>query len=269
MHMGLLERFRVLKSDISTSDEIGAELGRLDKVKADAERELSRLGDMRPGLLVTASNDELATHDAAMTRCRRDIEQADARCASLEPEWRARESLDAEQRDAAERAELYDAAVKARADGKRLLADYEKGAKALAATLERIAAASQAIGRANDRLPDGKALVEHFEPNNGRSAVSDEPTPMIRKWFTADGHDLGTSKPMGVPGLVSRMVKGYGTTIPGTGRPAEPHVPLLSRIALPRSTDLSEGFHWRGSEARPKPLTVDQEAILRFHGFFQ
>jgi len=268
--MGLLERFRPLKADTSTSDEIGAELGRLDKVKADAERELSRLGDMRPGLLVTASNDELATHDAAMTRCRRDIERADARRAVLEPEWRARESLDTEQRDVAERQALYQNAIKARSEGKRLLGEYEKGAKALAATLERIAAASQTIGRANDRLPDGRAEVEHFELFNGRSAVSDEPVPMIRKWFTADGRDLGTSRPMGVPGIVSRMVKGYGgATIPGTGRPAEPHVPLLSRIALPRSADLAEGFHWRGSEARPKPLTADQEAILRFHGILQ
>lgn len=268
--MGLLERFRPLKADISTSDEIGAELGRLDKVKADAERELSRLGDMRPGLLVTASNDELATHDAAMARCRRDIEQADARRAVLEPEWRARETLDAEQRETAERAELYDAAVKARAEGKRLLGEYEKGAKALAVTLERLAAASQAIGRANDRLPAGKAEVEHFELNNGRTATPDQSAPMIQKWFTADGHDLGTSKPMGVPGLVSRMVKGYGgATIPGTGRSAEPHVPLFSRVALPRTSDPADGDHWRGGETRSKPLTADQTAVLRYHGLIQ
>lgn len=268
--MGLLGKFTMLRAETSPLDAFDAEVARLEAARAAADAEGLRLESLRPDVLLTGSNDELRQHDEAAGRCRREVEQATARLDALARERSAREALNADRADVAERAELYDAAVKARADGKRLLADYEKGAKALAATLERIAAASQAIGRANDRLPDGKAEVEHFELNNGRAAVSDQSAPMIRKWFTADGHDLGTSKPMGVPGLVSRLVRGYGgATIPGTGRPAVPHVPLLSRIALPRSADLSDGYHWRGSEARPKPLTADQEAILRFHGILQ
>ncbi len=264
--MGLLGKFTMLRAETSALDAINAEVARIEAARAVADAEGLRLESLRPDVLLTGSNDELRQHDEAAGRCRREVEQATARLDAMARERSARETLDTEQRDMAERAALYDAAVKARAEGKRLLADYEKGSKALAATLDRIAAASQAIGRANDRLPDGKAEVEHFELNNGRAAVSDSPAPMIRKWFTADGHDLGTSRPMGVPGLVSRMVKGYGGTIPGTGRPAEPHVPLLSRIALPRSADLSDGYHWRGSEAKPKPATADELAILRYHG---
>ncbi len=268
--MGLLGKFTMLRAETSALDAIDAEVARLEAARAAADVEALRLESLRPDVLLTGSNDELRQHDEAAGRCRREVEQATARLDALARERSAREALDADQRDAAERAELYDAAVKARAEGKRLLVEYEKSAKALALTLERIAAASQAIGRANDRLPDGKAELEHFEINNGRVAVSDSPMPMIQKWFTADGRDLGTSRPMGVPGLVSRLVRGYGgTTIPGTGRPAVAHVPLLSRIALPRSADLAEGFHWRGSEARPNPLTADQEAILRFHGILQ
>ena len=264
--MGLLGKFTMLRAETSPLATFDAEVARLEAARAAADAEALRLEELRPDVLLTGTQGELLQHDEAAGRCRREVEQATARLDALARERAARETLDADQRDAAERAELYDAAVKARAEGKRLLAEYEKGAKALAATLERLAAAGQAIGRANDRLPDGKAMVEHFERFNGRSAVSDEPVPMIRKWFTADGHDLGTSKPMGVPGLVSRLVRGYGTTIPGTGRPAEPHVPLLSRVALPRSADLGDGFHWQGAETKPKPATADELAILRYHG---
>jgi len=265
--MGLLGKFTMLRAETSTSDEIGGEVARLEAVRAAADAEALRLESLRPDVLLTGSNDELRQHDDAAGRCRREVEQAMARLDALARERSAREALDADQRDATERAEMYNAAIKARAEGKRLLGEYEKGAKALAATLERIAAASQAIGRANDRLPDGKAVVEHFEPNNGGGGAPDSPMPMIRKWFTADGRDLGTSRPMGVPGLVSRLVRGYGgTTIPGTGRPAEPHVPFLSRIALPRSADLGDGFHWQGTETKPQPLTPDELAILRYHG---
>ncbi len=265
--MGLLGKFTMLRAETSPLDVFDAEVARLEAARAAADAEALRLESLRPDVLLTGSNDELRQHDDAAGRCRREVEQALARLDALTRERATRESLDSEQRDMAERQALYQNAIKARAEGKRLLGEYEKGAKALAATLERIAAASQAIGRANDCLPAGKAEVDHFEIFNGRAAVSDEPAPMIRKWFTADGHDLGTSIPMGVPGLVSRMVKGYGgATIPGTGRPAVAHVPLLSRVALPRSADLSDGFHWQGAETKPKPATADELAILRYHG---
>ncbi len=145
--------------------------------------------------------------------------------------------------------------------------DYEKSAKALAAILDRIAAASQAIGRANDRLPDGKAEVAHFEPFNGTTAVPDQPMGLVEMWISPDGHNLGSSRPHGVVGVVKRMAKGYrGGTIPGTGRSAVPHVPLLSRIALPRTSDPADGDYWRGGETKPQPPPADELAILRFHG---
>jgi len=262
--MGLLERFRVLKADISTFDEIGAELGRLDKVKADAERELSRLGDMRPGLLVTASNDELATHDAAKVVCRRDIEQADARRAVLEPEWRARESLDAEQRDVAERADLYTKARAGRKEGVRLIDEYQRDAEALAGKLRRLSDIERTIRHANSRLPDGKAEIEAVEPFNGRGASRDH-APEIEVWVdpvTGANYGAGMVNRFLSPHLVRKKVKGYAT-IPGA--PAIPHRSFLDRVSLP-AAGLREAAHYHGCDAAGPALTDAQAAVLRING---
>ena len=262
--MGLLERFRPLKADTSTSDEIGAELGRLDKVKADAERELSRLGDMRPGLLVTASNDELATHDAAMTRCRRDIERADARRAVLEPEWRARESLDAEQRDVAERADLYTKARAGRKEGVRLIDEYQRDAEALAGKLRRLSDIERTIRHANSRLPDGKAEIEAVEAFNGRAATRDH-TPEIETWVdpvTGANYGAGTVNRFVSPHLIRKRIKGYAA-IPGL--PAIPHRSFLDRVSLP-AAGFREAAYWQGSDAAGPALTDPQVAGLRMNG---
>ncbi len=268
--MGLLGKFTMLRAETSPLNVLDAEVSRLEAARAAADAEALRLESLRPNVLLTGSNAELATHDDAAGRCRREVEQATARLDALACERAARERLDDEQRDAAERQARHEAGAKAQAEERRLLRAYEPAAAKLADILRGIATARETMERANADVPEGAKRLETAEVFNGRAAVSDETAPMIRKWFTADGHDLGTSKPMGVPGLVSRLVHGYGgATIPGTGRPAEPHQPFLSRVALPRSADLSDGFHWRGSETRPKPLTVDQEAVLRFHGLIQ
>ncbi len=262
--MGLLERFRPLKADTSTSDEIGAELGRLDKVKADAERELSRLGDMRPGLLVTASNDELATHDAAMTRCRRDIERADARRAVLEPEWRARESLDAEQRDVAERADLYSKARAGRKEGVRLIDEYQRDAEALAGKLRRLSDIERTIRHANSRLPDGKAEIEAVEAFNGRAATRDH-TPEIETWVdpvTGANYGAGTVNRFVSPHLIRKRIKGYAAI---SGLPAIPHRSFLDRVSLP-AAGLREAAHYQGCDADGPAMTDAQAAVLRING---
>jgi len=264
--MGLLGKFIMLRAETSPLDVFDAEVAMLSAARAAADAEGLRLESLRPDVLLTGTEGELRQHDEAAGRCRREVEQATARLDALARERAARESLDSEQRDAVERRVRHEAGAKAQAEERRLLRAYEPAAAKLAEILRGIASARETMERANADLPEGAKRLETAEPFNGHAAVPDQPAPLIRKWFTADNHDVGTSKPMGVPGLVSRLVQGYASTIPGTGRPAEPHVPFLSRIALPRSADLGDGFHWQGSETKPTPLTVDELAILRFHG---
>jgi len=268
--MGLLGKFIMLRAETSPLDVFDAEVAMLSAARAAADAEGLRLESLRPDVLLTGTEGELRQHDEAAGRCRREVEQATARLEALAHERDGRARIDAAAADAAERRARHEAGAKAQAEERRLLRAYEPAAAKLAEILRGIASARETMERANADLPEAAKQLETAEVFNGRAATPDSPAPMIRKWFTADGHDLGTSKPMGVPGLVSRMVKGYGgATIPGTGRPAEPHQPFLSRVALPRSADLSDGFHWQGNETRSKPLTVDQEAVLRFHGLIQ
>ncbi len=265
--MKLLAPFKLLRAADAPLDAFDAEVARLEAARAAADVEALLLESLRPDVLLTGSNDELRQHDEAAGRCRREVEQATARLDALARERDAREHLDADQRDAAERQARHEAGVKAQAEERRLLRAYEPAATKLADILRGIATARQTMDRANADLPEDAKRLESAEPNNGRDAVPDQPIGLVEMWFSPDGHNLGASRPNGVVGAVKRMVRGYrGGTIPGTGRPAVPHVPLLSRVALPRSTDLGDGFHWQGTETKPKPLTADELAILRYHG---
>jgi len=137
----------------------------------------------------------------------------------------------------------------------------------LADILRGIATARETMDRANADLPEG-AKLETAEPSNAVAAVPEQRFGLTEMWFAATGEPLGPSRPSGIAGAFKRAVRGfgYGSPIPGTGRPAEPHQPFLSRVALPRSADLDDGFHWRGAETKPKALADDELAILRFHG---
>ncbi len=266
--MGLLGKFTMLRAETSPLDAFDAEVARLEAARAAADAEALRLESLRPDVLLTGTEGELRQHDDAAGRCRREVEQATARLDALARERAARETLDAERRDAVERKARHEAGVKAQAEERRLLRAYEPAAAKLADILRGIATARETMERANDDLPEGAKRLETAEPSNAVAAVPEQRFGLTEMWFAATGEPLGESRPSGVAGAFKRAVRGfaYGSPIPGTGRPAEPHQPFLARVALPRSADLSDGYHWRGSEARPKPLTVDQEAILRFHG---
>jgi len=265
--MKLLAPFKLLRAADVPLDAFDAEVARLEAARAAADVEALRLESLRPGVLLTGSNDELRQHDEAAGRCRREVEQALARLDALASERTVRASLDAEQRDAVERKARHEAGVKAQTEERRLLRAYEPAAAKLADILRGIATARETMDRANADLPEG-AKLETAEPSNAVAAVPEQRFGLTEMWFTATGEPLGPSRPSGIAGAFKRAVRGfgYGLPIPGTGRPGQPHVPLLSRIALPRSADLSEGFHWRGSETKPTPLTADELAILRFHG---
>ncbi len=269
--MGLLGKFTMLRAETSALDAIDAEVARLEAACAAADAEALRLESLRPDVLLTGTEGELRQHDEAAGRCRREVEQATARLDALAHERAARESLDSEQRDMAERQARHEAGVKAQAEERRLLRAYEPAAAKLADILRGIATARETMDRANADLPEDAKQLETAEPSNAVAAVPEQRFGLTEMWFAATGEPLGPSRPSGIAGAFKRAVRGfgYGSPIPGTGRPGQPHQPFLSRVALPRSADLSDGYHWRGSEARPKPLTADQEAILRYHGILQ
>ncbi len=266
--MGLLGKFTMLRAETTPLDALDAEVARIEASRAAADVEALRLESLRPDVLLTGSNDELRQHDEAAGRCRREVEQALARLDALARERDAREHLDADQRDAAERQARHEAGVKAQAEERRLLRAYEPAAAKLADILRGIATARETIDRANADLPEGAKRLETAEPSNAVAAVPEQRFGLTEMWFAATGEPLGPSRPSGIAGAFKREVRGfgYGLPIPGTGRPGQPHQPFVSRIALPRSADIDDGFLWRGSETKPTPLTADELAILRFHG---
>jgi len=265
--MKLLAPFKLLRAADAPLDAFDAEVARLEAARAAADAEALRLESLRPNVLLTGSNAELATHDDAAGRCRREVEQATARLDALASERTVRASLDAEQRTAVERKARHEVGVKAQAEERRLLRAYEPAAAKLADILRGIATARETMDRANADLPEG-AKLETAEPSNAVAAVPEQRFGLTEMWFAATGEPLGPSRPSGIAGAFKRAVRGfgYGSPIPGTGRPGQPHQPFVSRIALPRSADIDDGFLWRGDETKPQPLTADELAILRFHG---
>ena len=262
--MAIPNPFRRLKAATSTVDELSTELGRLDRIRLDAQNTLHDLGAKRPGLLIDGTDVALAKLDAEMAAARRALEQAEARIALITPEWQEADRLETEARAAQERRERYAAAVKARAEGVKLLAEYERDAQALAGKLSRLRAIGQEIDVANLDLPTDAAPIGGVEAFNGRHATPDT-SPSYEMWVSPTGERLGHVSAMPkspMPGATRRTVNGYGT-IPGA--PGVPHRGLLDRVALP-ALDPSAAPHWSGELAGGPRLSEAAASILRFHG---
>ena len=265
--MAISNPFRRLKASTSSLDDLSSELGRLDRIRLDAQNLLHDLGARRPALLVDGTDKELATLDAEMAAARRALEQAEARTALIEPEWRQADVREAETKDAAARAERHAAAVKARAEGVKLLAAYEADAKSLAAKLSRLQEIERQIAVTNDDLPEEAAPIGGIEPFNGRHGTPDS-RPSRAFWVTEGGGNYGPANPGDEPpviGAVRRFMTGY-SAIPGL--PGVSHLALFDRVALPRLDPHASPF-WLGDQAAGPRLTGDQVAILRFHGVHQ
>lgn len=262
--MPLPNPFRRLAAATSTVDDLSAELGRQDKMRLDAQNTLYDLGARRPALLVDGTDTALAKHDEAMAAARRTIEQAEARIAVVEPEWRLADERETAARLDRDRRERHAAAVKARAEGVKLLAVYRAQAPVLADTLRRLAEIEVQIAGANLDLPPDAAPVGLPEPFNGRHPTRDI-TPTFEVWVAPNGAHIGHVSAIAEPpvaGAKRKMVQGYGS-IPGA--PGIPHRSLLDRVALP-AVDLNAAAYWSGRLAGGPTLSDDAAAFLRFHG---
>ncbi len=262
--MKLLAPFKLLRAADAPLDAFDAEVARLDAARAAADAEALRLESLRPDVLLTGTEGELRQHDDAAGRCRREVEQASARLDALAHERVTRESLDAEQRDVAERADLYTKAKAGRKEGVRLIDEYQRDAEALAGKLRRLSDIERTIRHANSRLPDGKAEIEAVEAFNGRAATRDH-TPKIETWVdpvTGANYGAGTVNRFVSPHLIRKRIKGYAA-IPGL--PAIPHRSFLDRVSLP-AAGFREAAHWQGSDAAGPALTDPQAAVLRMNG---
>lgn len=261
--MALPNPFRRLKASTSTLDELSAELGRLDRVRLDAQATLHELGAKRPSLLVDGTDTALAKFDAELATASRTLEQAEARIALITPEWQEADRRETEDREAMERRDRYAAAVKARAEGVKLIAEYEREAAAIAAKLRRLQAIEWEIDRANAELPDDEAPIGRAEPFNGTAGTKDH-TPLITTWVSHDGRNFGAARPSDgvMAGIVKKVMPGYGA-IPGV--PGLSHRSLFDRVALP-AADPNAASHWCGPLAAGPGLSADAAAVLRFHG---
>ena len=262
--MAIPNPFRRLKAATSTVDELSAELGRLDRIRLDAQNTLHDLGARRPGLLIDGTDVALAKLDAEMATARRALEQAEARIALIEPEWRAADERETAARDAAARAARHTSAVKARAEGVKLLESYERDAAALAGKLRRLMEIDREIDRANADRADDDAPIGALETFNGTAGTRDH-SPEREFWVTPQGGNLGPALPSQqppVPGARRCTMKGFAT-IPGV--PGLSHRSLLDRVALP-SVDPNASSHWSGRLAAGPRLSADAAAVLRYHG---
>ncbi|RYB07271.1 hypothetical protein [Lichenibacterium ramalinae] len=262
--MAIPNPFRRLKASTSTVDELSAELGRLDRVRLDAQNTLHDLGAKRPGLLIDGTDAALVAHDAKMAHARAALEQAEARIALIEPEWRAADERETAARDAAARAARHASAVKARAEGVKLLDAYERDAIALAGKIRRLMEIEREIDQANADRVDDDAPIGAVEAFNGTAGTRDH-NPERDFWVTPQGGNLGPALPgqqPPVPGARLRTMKGFAA-IPGV--PGLSHRSLLDRVALP-SVDPNASSHWSGRLAAGPRLSADAAAVLRYHG---
>ena len=261
--MAIPNPFRRLKAATSTVDELSTELGRLDRIRLDSQNTLHDLGSKRPGLLIDGTDVALAKLDAEMATARRALEQAEARIALITPEWQEADRLETEARTAKERRERYAAAVKARAEGVKLLAEYERDAEALAGKLSRMRTIEREIFEANCDRPDDASMIACVEPSNGTAGTPDT-TPTYEVWITPEGANLGHARGRPeppVPGARRKTIQGY-CAIPGI--PGRPHSPLEDRVRLPTLDPFRD--HWAGREAAGPRLSAEAVAVLRHLG---
>lgn len=262
--MAIPNPFRRLTASTSTVDELSAELGRLDRIRLDAQNTLQDLGAKRPGLLIDGSDVALAKLDAEMASARRALEQAEARIALIEPEWRAADERESAARDAAARASRHALATKARTEGVKLLAEYERDAAALAGKLRRLMEIEREIDRVNADVGGDDAPIGAVERFNGTAGTKDH-SPERDFWVTPQGGNLGPALPgqqPPVPGARRRTMKGFAT-IPGV--PGLSHRSLLDRVALP-ALDPNASSHWIGRLAAGPQLSAEAAGVLRFYG---
>ena len=262
--MALPNPFRRLKAETSTVDDLSAELGRLDSIRLDAQNALHDLGAKRPGLLLDATGAALAKHDEAMTAARRAIEQAEARIAVITPEWQEADRRETAARLDRECRDRYASAVKARAEGVKLVAVYRSQASAMAETLRRLVGIEAEIEAANLDLPADAAPIGGAEPFNGRHATPDT-WPEIEVWAGPDGVHHGHAVPGSQPPFrgAKRVVTRGFASIPGS--PGLPHRPIGSRVALP-AVDPTAAPYWAPGVAAPR-RSGEAEAFLLQRGF--
>ena len=261
--MALPNPFRRLAASTSTVDDLSAELGRLDSVRLAAQGTLHDLGAKRPGLLIDGTDAQLAKLDADLATAHRAIEQADARIALITPEWQEADRRETIARLDRGRRDRHATAARARAEGVRLLAEYERAAADLAAKLRRLAEISATIDAANADLPADAAPIADPEPFNGRVSTPDV-WGMHDVWVDANGDHRGTAFTGQAPpnaGYVRKTVYDY---TPKPGRPGYAHHPLIARVALP-AIDPAAPAHWAPGVAAPR-RSVEAEAFLLQHG---
>ncbi|MGI3902540.1 MAG: hypothetical protein ACRYGP_16570 [Janthinobacterium lividum] len=257
--MALPNPFRRLKASTSSLDDLSAELGRLDRIRLDAQNTVHDLGAKRPALLVDGTDQALAKLDADMATARRAIEQAEARIEIITPEWQEADRIETTARLDRDRRDRYGAAVKARVEGVKILASYEAEARALAAKLRRLVAIEGEIEAANADLPDDYTPVPSAEVFNGRHRVPDVwGTHDI--WVDENGDHRGAAHPGQAPpnhGYTRRTVNDY-TAKPGS--PGYPHRPLAGRVHLP-ALDPDAPSHWAPGVAIPR-RSAEADAFL-------
>lgn len=260
-----LPAWKFLKAETSTADAIGEQLGQLDRAYAEADAELSRLGARRPALLLdmTATADaKLATLDGEMMAARRVLEATSARRAALEIEWRQAEAAETAAQSDRDRRDRHAAAVRARAEGLKLLAAYRSQAPALAEMLQRLVEIERQIAVANDDLPEDAAPIPSAEPNNGRARVADV-WGTHDVWVDTNGDHRGHAHPGQAPpahGYTRRTVNDY-TAKPGS--PGYPHRPLAGRVHLPAVDPDAEPYWAPGVAALRRSVEADAFLLQR------
>ncbi len=259
--MALPNPFRRLAASTSTVDDLSAELGRLDSVRLAAQSTLHDLGAKRPGLLIDGTDAQLAKLDADLATAHRALEQADARIALITPEWQEADRRETTARLDRDRRDRHAAAARARAEGVRLLAEYEKAAADLAAKLRRIAEISATIDAANADLPADAAPVPDPEPFNGRHATPDV-WGSHDVWVDANGDHRGIALPGQAPPRAGYTLTTVYDFTPKPGTPGFPHRPLITRVALP-AIDPAATPHWAAGAAIPRMSHSAQAFLLQ------